>query len=704
MNPPSVLEPNHRILVIDDNKAIHDDLRKVLIGETKAEERLQDDEAFLFGVEAVPVSEFEIDSAYQGQEGLAKLEQSLAEGRPYALAFVDVRMPPGWDGVETITRLWKAYPHLQTVICTAYSDYSWTDIQRRLGTSENLLILKKPFDNIEVVQLACALTKKWMVSRQASARMEELDRMVALRTAELQKAEEAFRVVFEASPISIALSDMNGRYLDANGACGEVFGAARDAIAGRDAVELGWLDSRETLNDLGRALASFGGVDAREVSWPHPRLGDRTHLLWLRDVTIQRAPHILWFWLDITDRKKMEEDLQRARMSAEASERAKSRFLANMSHEIRTPLNGLLGLSAALGEDEVSPETRSTVRLIRTSGEMLAKILDDVLDFSKIESGKLELEKSPFSLRGCLEWAVNLFQARAKEKHIAVRIDFDERIPGILLGDPTRISQVAMNLIGNAIKFTEEGSVTVRASLVDEGVPEGDRRLRVQVIDTGVGIPADKMDRLFRAFSQVDASTNRRYGGTGLGLAICSRLVSMMGGAIGVTSKPGEGSTFAFEIPALTACGLEPPSEPTGRAGASCPEPRERLRATRVLVAEDNEVNQLVCRRFLQKLGCSADFVSDGVSAIERVREGSYDVVLMDVQMPGTDGLEAARHIRGMASPHAAVPIVALTASETAEDREACLAAGMNDYLSKPLDLDALRRAIERWRPGDNLT
>src|ERR1035438_61910 len=223
MKSRGLLEPNHRILVIDDNHAIHADLRKILLGEVKAQERLQDDESFLFGVEAVPVTKFEIDSAYQGQEGLAKLQQSLAEGRPYALAFVDVRMPPGWDGVETITHLWKAYPDLQVVVCTAYSDYSWNDIQRRLGQSENLLILKKPFDNIEVIQLAHALTRKWLVSGQAKARLEDLDLMVEQRTTELQAANErikrqieekaaaeaAFRTVFECSPIAIALSDLD---------------------------------------------------------------------------------------------------------------------------------------------------------------------------------------------------------------------------------------------------------------------------------------------------------------------------------------------------------------------------------------------------------------------------------------------------------------------------------------------------------------
>jgi CheY-like chemotaxis protein len=252
MTPSNLLEPNHRILVIDDNQAIHDDLRKILLGEVDKREHLQDDETLLFGMETLPIVRFEIDSAYQGQEGLAKLEQSLAEGRPYALAFVDVRMPPGWDGVETVTHLWKTYPHLQIVICTAYSDYSWTDIQRRLGHSDNLLILKKPFDNIEVIQLGHTLTRKWLLGRQVETKMAVLDFIVAERTAQLRnayeqierefqqraKAQEAFRVIFQASTVGIALLDTGGRYVDVNRAFERVFEITRGQLVGKNSAEL----------------------------------------------------------------------------------------------------------------------------------------------------------------------------------------------------------------------------------------------------------------------------------------------------------------------------------------------------------------------------------------------------------------------------------------------------------------------------------
>jgi CheY-like chemotaxis protein len=359
-----------------------------------------------------------------------------------------------------------------------------------------------------------------------------------------------------------------------------------------------------------------------------------------------------------------------------------------MSHEIRTPLYGILGLSALLEEESIPDNLRPMMGLIRTSGEVLRRVLDDVLDFSKIDSGKLELEEKPFDLRACLEWSFELFRKAAADKHLEYILRLDDKLPARVSGDATRLRQVAANLMSNAVKFTPRGSVEMVVQLAEMAPPNGRHLIRISVRDTGIGIPADRTDRLFQSFSQVDPSTNRRYGGTGLGLAISKRLVEMMGGDLRVESRVGEGTTFEFTFSAGIAAGAEPAAE-----GASSEGPK----GLKILVAEDNKVNQIVTVRMLQKLGYEVDLACDGASAISRVEANPYDIVLMDLNMPGIDGLEAARRIRRMPTAQSSIPIVALTASATIEDRAQCLAAGMNDYLSKPIEIHALRRALDRW-------
>jgi len=677
---------NHRILVVDDNRAIHDDLRKILTINGAQDFALQDDEAELFGVEAAPVADFELDSAYQGEEALEMVRRATECGRPYSVAFVDVRMPPGWDGIETITHLRKVDPNLQTVICTAYADYSWSDIQRRVGHSDSLLILKKPFDNIEVVQMAHTMSHKWLVSRQAEARMKDLDLMVAQRTEELRaaneqirrelqeklEAEEAFRAIFEASPIGIALMDRDGRYLDVNEALSE------------------WCRGKGALDTVRRELEHAGSIDAKEVSYAQPEGEFRTGLLWARTIAVRNVPHSLTFLLDITERKHMERELQRAREAAEAASKAKGVFLANMSHEIRTPLNGVLGLSAMLDSEDVPEETRSKIRLIRESGEMLKTIVDDVLDLSKIESGKLELEVAPFSLQEALEFAAGLYQKTAMEKSLQMRLNFDPRIPEQVVGDSTRLKQIVANLVNNAVKFTSSGSIDVRAEMASPAERGKPCRIRVSVTDSGIGIPEDRLKRLFQPFTQIDSSTNRRYGGTGLGLAISKRLIELMGGEIRVESTPGTKTTFEFTIVFQVADKVAAAAAP-GIVTTS---------GMRILVAEDNPINQIVIMHMLRAKGHEVDLVDNGDAAVRQVQSSAYDLVLMDMQMPGMDGLEATRRIRGLGDAFADVPITALTASATTDDRIACLEAGMNDYVSKPLNQQALSVLLERWKPG----
>jgi CheY-like chemotaxis protein len=318
---------------------------------------------------------------------------------------------------------------------------------------------------------------------------------------------------------------------------------------------------------------------------------------------------------------------------------------------------------------------------------MLRRVLDDVLDFSKIEAGKLELEKERFAIRDSLEWSVGIFGKTALEKQLQLTLIVEDDVPNQLVGDATRIRQVLTNLISNALKFTEKGSVEVHAK-TDVRDPHGDPyRLHVSVADTGIGIPADRIGRLFQSFSQVDPSMNRRYGGTGLGLAISKRIVEMMGGEITVESEPGVGTRFVFTLPLSEAVVEVQTTDQSSRPTTP----------KRVLVAEDNEINRIVIRRMLEKLGHVVDIVSDGDTAVRQIEQFKYDLFFTDLHMPGIDGFEIAQRIRALPSSNARIPVVALTASATAGDREACLAAGMNDHVSKPIDIETLRIVISRW-------
>jgi signal transduction histidine kinase/CheY-like chemotaxis protein/streptogramin lyase len=368
----------------------------------------------------------------------------------------------------------------------------------------------------------------------------------------------------------------------------------------------------------------------------------------------------------------------------EASE-AKGRFLANMSHEIRTPLNGVIGLSRLLEAMAVPAEALEMVRMIRSSGDALLRVINDVLDFSKADAGKMELEVAPFHLRRCLEESVGLFRAVAAEKSLRLECGLSAELPEYVAGDQIRLRQVALNLISNALKFTSFGEIVLSAGV--EGQDETSYRIAIEVCDTGIGIAPDQLPRLFSSFNQADASISRRYGGTGLGLAISKRLVETMGGAIEVKSTPGVGTRFRFTIPLGRA---EPPAAPLAD-----PAPKVCAgRPLRVLVAEDNPVNQKIALMMLEELGVTADLAAGGLQAIAAAVGNSYDLVLMDLQMPGVDGLEAAREIRSRLPLERQPLIYGLTAHATAGYGGICLSAGMDGHLTKPIERAKLHDLI----------
>jgi len=383
-----------------------------------------------------------------------------------------------------------------------------------------------------------------------------------------------------------------------------------------------------------------------------------------------------------------ERRLAQAKRNAEAANQAKSQFLATMSHEIRTPLNAVLGLNELMLHSQLDSQQRRHAELIGSSGRLLLALINDILDVSRIEAGHLQLTSAPFSARAAAEGVVALMRERAVAKGLALRLDLAPGEDAPIVGDAIRVQQILFNLIGNAIKFTDAG--TVQVSLAVQPGTGGAVTLQLAVSDTGIGIPESAMPTLFDRFTQADSTTMRRYGGSGLGLAITREIVQMMGGTIATTSTPGRGSRFAVSIPSHLAERRD--AAPAAAAAGVA----EAVRALRILVAEDNDVNQILISALLARMGHVVHMVANGQLAVEAVRRGDYDLVLMDLQMPGMDGMEATQAIRALDDARAALPIVAMTANAFEEDRRACLAAGMDDYVAKPIDVEQLARAIAR--------
>ena len=549
-----------------------------------------------------------------------------------------------------------------------------------------------------VAELEAALSDLQRQLEQQTAELVRANRELQDETVRHNRTEEALRqerhllqVFMDNVPDNIYFKDRDSRFVRINKAAAKWYGLnSPNEAAGKSDFDLftrehaqpAYEDEQQVIRS-GRPLLH---VEEKET-WPGGReTWVDTSKLPLRD---PEGELIGTFGIsrDITEQKRAEISLKAAKEAAEAANRAKSAFLAHMSHEIRTPMAAVIGLAELLLESNLAPDQTEYARMILDSGESLLSIINDILDFSRIEAGKIELENAPFDVRELVGTIMKPLGVSAHRKELELSWQIAEAMPAQLVGDSCRLRQVLVNLVGNAIKFTREGTVHLDAKVIEQSA----ERVVVEwkVTDTGIGIPAEKLQAIFDEFEQADKSTTRQFGGTGLGLAIASRLVQLMEGRIHAESTLGQGSVFSFTV----SLGIgDPPIRATADAGAGAAEDMPKLH---VLLAEDNVFSQTVVRELLERAGHRVTVVEDGQQAVAACVDGRYDVVLMDVEMPLLDGLAATQAIRRQerdCGRH--IPIVAMTAHALAEDRTRCLDAGMDSYLSKPIRAKQLKAAI----------
>jgi len=530
---------------------------------------------------------------------------------------------------------------------------------------------------------------------------EELEERVRRNTADLRASYAKLRdTEFAMDSVGIGIHWVDfasGRFIHVNRYAAELLGYTQEELLQRSVADIDANFPEAAFREIAKRIRQQGYlkfeteqvrrdgslVPVEMTAYYHPEEGDT-------------PPRMISFLLDITERKRTQQALSEAKATAEAANQAKSAFLANMSHEIRTPLNAILGLNHLMQADTLAPEQSGRLTKMEVASRHLLSLINDILDLSKIEAGRLEIETDNFHLSAVIDNVASIIRESARGKGLSLEVDPDG-VPLWLRGDVTRLRQSLLNLASNAVKFTERGAIAIRAALLDA---QGDAlRVCFEVRDTGIGLAPEQQARLFQSFQQADSSTARRYGGTGLGLALTRRLVEMMGGEVGVDSVSGQGSTFWFTVALQRGHGPMPKQITAETLQAVELRLREGHRGARVLLAEDNPINAEVVTQLIHAAGLDIAVAANGRAALEMAGARGFDLILMDMQMPEMDGLEATRAIRCIPA-YATTPILALTANAFAEDRRACLDAGMNDVLTKPIEPALLYQALARWLPA----
>ncbi|WP_058301382.1 response regulator [Gorillibacterium timonense] len=655
----------------------------------------------LLAIEAVLAEEsYNLVRASSGEEALRCLLKN-----EFAVIVLDVQMP-GMDGFET-ARFIKAREKSKNIPIIFITATSKETEQVFTGYSVGAIdYMVKPFipqalkskieGFVSIYITNKVLQQQTDLLHEQTIQLEKANRELLLTTHNLTKAEAQARVIRETSIDTMITFDNGGTILKINPAAETMFGYKEEELLGQHISLV-----IPSIHELEACPERNGGETLKYTTGKLSEL-----ILWQKngsefpaEIQIGEAfigdDHLFAITVsDITERKKSEQELIKAKEAAEIASKVKTEFLAMMSHEIRTPMNGVIGMTDLLLETELTTDQRELAEVIRKSGDALLSVINDILDFSKIESGKMELENEPFALEACVAETFDLFTAKSRKRNLDMQFFMDPRLPEYIMGDITRLRQILINLVGNAVKFTLNGSVYVMVSLVDE---QEDRvKLEFVVKDTGIGIAPDKLDRLFKPFSQLDSSMTRKYGGTGLGLAICKTLVDLMEGDIRVDPDSEIGATFLFTIvadkvdPQLLVALEQPVANEEEPAPSSGPG-----RSLRILVAEDNLVNQKLMLRILECMGHDVEIAETGKQTVQMALSREYDVLFMDIQMPEMDGIEATKEIVKQLPKGRRPKIIAMTANVLKEEKERCLAAGMEGFMGKPVKGNQIRQMLD---------
>ena len=635
-------------------------------------------------------------SIVEAESGLAALRCVMKQS--FAVILLDVRMPD-MDGFETagLIRERRESEMTPIIFITAFASDEIAPTARYVEGAVDFMFAPVVPDELRA-----------KVSVFANLFMKA--EVLASQARDVQRSVDRLRLLTDAAPIGIFQTDAGGRYIYLNPRWSEITGIPMDKARGQD-----WpsMIQGDDLKELVRPL-SLSPSDPAEICQrfeiSHPGEPKRTVLVTSQPIPDSDGGQGGWVGTvaDVTAEADAEIAMAHARDKADEASLSKSDFLANMSHEIRTPMNGVIGMVDLLLESDLDDRQRKYAQTVRDSGEAMLDIISDILDFSKVEAGKLEMENIEFELRDTFEDVVLLLERSCKVKDLTLQSDIHHSVPVTVVGDAGRLRQILINLIGNAIKFTPSGQIIAKAFRVDDSGPS--TTLRFEITDSGVGIAPENLETIFQPFMQADTSTSRKYGGTGLGLAISGRLIALMGGDCGVTSHLGVGSTFWFTIrvgmPTSAADGAQDEglhnAEMKTVISANGPllDSAGRRVPPLILLAEDDEINQRVATAMLEELGYQVDVVVDGSQVVDAALRTPYRAVLMDCQMPVLDGYEATEELRRRQGPADRTPVIALTAGAMESDRERCISAGMDDYISKPLRLRALEDLLLKWVPS----